>query len=155
MKFFTKRGLRPEVMSSTSYSTRIWPSVSGPAPMPITGTSSASVMRLPSSEGMHSSSTMSAPADSSARVLEHAPRRRVVTTLHAEAAGLVHRLWFEPQVRAHRDVVAREELDDLELADTAFQLDHFRAALLHEAHGIRQRDVRGRIARERQVGDQE
>ena len=87
--------------------------------------------------------------------VEHALGGRFVATLHPEAAGLVHRLRLQPQVRAHRDVVAREEFDDLELAEPAFELDHFRAAFLHEAHGIRQRDVGRRIARERQIGHEE
>ena len=82
-------------------------------------------------------------------------RGRVVAPLHAEAAGLVHRLRLQSQVRAHRDVVAREEFDDLELAEAALELDHLRAAFLHEAHGVRERDVGRRITRERQVGHQE
>ena len=81
---------------------------------------------------------MSAPAASSAlRVLDHALGRVLLAALHAEAAGLVHRLRLEAQVRAHRDVVAGEELDDLDLLAAAFELHHLRAALLHQAHGVR------------------
>ncbi len=87
--------------------------------------------------------------------VEHALGGRFIATLHFETAGLVHRLRLEPEVRAHRDVVAREKFDDLELAEPAFELHHFRAAFLHEAHRVRQRDVGRRIARERQVGDEE
>ena len=72
-----------------------------------------------------------------------------------KSAGLVHRLRLEPQVRAHRDVVAREEFDDLELAEPAFELHHFRATFLHQPHGVGQRDVGRRITRKRQVGHEE
>ena len=82
-------------------------------------------------------------------------RRGIVAALHAKSTGLVHRLRLQAQVRAHRDVVARQELHDLELADAAFELHHLRAALLHEAHGVRQRDVGRRITRERQIGHEE
>ena len=112
----------PAVMSSTSYSTRIWPSVSGPAPMPMTGTRSSRVIAAPSAAGMHSSSTMSAPAFSSAIASrDHLLGRRFLAPLHAKAAGLVHRLRLQSEVRAHRDVVAREELDDLDLAARRFR----------------------------------
>ena len=66
MKFFTKRGVRPWVMSKMSYKTSIWPSTPGPAPMPMTGTESAWVMAVPTSLGTHSTSTISAPASCSA-----------------------------------------------------------------------------------------
>ena len=99
---------------------------------------------------------MSAPADSSALALSSmrlaAASSRPCTR---KPPVLCTDCGFRPEVRAHRDVVAREELDDLELPEPAFELHHLGAAFLHEAHGIRQRDVGGRIARERQVGHEE
>ena len=70
------------------------------------------------------------------RLLEQARRGVVLAALHAKAAGLVHRLGLEPEMRAHGDVVAGEELDDLGLLAAAFQLHHLRAALLHQPHGV-------------------
>ena len=82
---------------------------------------------------------MSAPAASSAARREHLLGRRFLASLHAKAADLVHRLRLQPEVRAHGDVVAREELDDLDLPGAAFELDHLRAAFLHQAHGVLER----------------
>ena len=66
MKFFTNFGTRPLSDSpSMSCRTSTWPSVSLPAPMPITGICTARVMRAASSLGTHSSSSMAAPAASS------------------------------------------------------------------------------------------
>ena len=99
---------------------------------------------------------MSAPADSSALALSSmrfAAASSRPCTLNPPV--LCTDCGFRPEVRAHGDVVAREEFDDLELAEPAFELHHLRAALLHEPHGVGQRDVRRRIARERQVGHQE
>src|SRR5688572_9227334 len=41
--------------------------------------------------------------------VEHALRSRFIATLHAKTSGLVYRLRLEAEVRAYRDVVAREE----------------------------------------------
>ena len=83
---------------------------------------------------------MSAPAFfERLRVAHHLLGRRFLAPLHAKAADLVHRLRLQAEVRAHRDVVAGEELDDLDLARAAFELDHLRAAFLHQAHRVVER----------------
>ena len=74
--------------------------------MPMTGTCNASVIALPRSAGMHSRSTMSAPADSRRfAVVYHLRRRILFPALHAKAAGFVHGLGPEAQVRAYGDIV--------------------------------------------------
>ena len=55
----------------------------------------------------------------------------------------------------HRDVVAGKMLDDLDLPFAAFELDHHRAAVLHQPHRIVERLLVVRIAHERHVGDEE
>ncbi len=66
-KFLTNLGglIGGGVMPSMSCITMIWPSTSGPAPMPITGISSAPVIARARSTGTHSSSRTLAPARSS------------------------------------------------------------------------------------------
>src|SRR5690606_20314090 len=67
MKFFTKRGVRPvSDRPSMSCRTSTWPSVPGPAPMPITGMDTACVTSAARALGTHSSSSMAAPACSRA-----------------------------------------------------------------------------------------
>jgi hypothetical protein len=46
----------------------------------------------------------------------------------------------------------REELDDLGLARSSLELDHLRAAFLHEPHGVLQRLLARRVRHERHVG---
>ncbi len=58
-------------------------------------------------------------------------------------------------MRADRDVVPREMLDDLDLSFPAFELDHHRAAFLHQAHGVVERLRGSRVAHERHVDHQE
>ena len=65
-KFFTNFGVIGE-MPSRSCSTMTWASVSGPAPMPMTGILTASDIVLASVCGTHSNSNMLAPDSSSNR----------------------------------------------------------------------------------------
>jgi hypothetical protein len=80
-------------------------------------------------------------------------------SLHTKPADLVHGLGLQPEVRADRNIVAREMLDDLDLAFATFQfdhhraVDHHRAAFLHHADRILERLIGIRITHERHVGD--
>ena len=58
-------------------------------------------------------------------------------------------------MRADGDVVAGEELDDVDLPGAALELDHLGAAFLHQPHGVRERQLARGVAHERQVGHQE
>ena len=51
--------------------------------------------------------------------------------------------------------MARQKLDDLDLAGAAFELDHLRAAFLHQAHGVLERLLARGVGHERHVGHQE
>ena len=75
--------------------------------------------------------------------------------LDPEAADLVHGLWFEPKMRAHRYVVPGQVLHDFDLPRATFEFDHHGAAILHQAHGILERLGGIRIAHERHVRQQE
>ena len=99
---------------------------------------------------------MSEPASCRAPgCLEHLLGLLPVAPLHLEAADLVHGLRLQAQVRADRDVVPGQVLDDLDLPFPAFQLDHHRSAFLHQAHGVVER-LRGiGVTHERHVRHQE
>ena len=47
-----------------------------------------------------------------------------------------------------------QELDDVGLTFAAFQFDDARSALLHEPHGVRQRQITRRVTHEGQIGHQ-
>ena len=136
-------------------STRIWPSVPGPAPIPITGTLTACEIERPRSDGMHSSSTRSAPAASSVSAsssmrcaaVPSRPCTRKPPVLCTDCG-------LSPRCAQTAMSWRRQELDDLGLAFAALELDHARPALLHQAHRIRQRELARRIAHEGQIGDQ-
>ena len=99
---------------------------------------------------------MSAPAASKRfRVAQHLLGRSLLAALHTKAADLVHGLRLQTQVRAHGDIMIREELDDLDLARTAFELHHLCAALLHQTHGILERLLFRGVSHERHVRHQE
>src|SRR6185503_19076167 len=74
---------------------------------------------------------------------------------HVKAPELVHGLRTQTQVRAHGYVALREETHDLELIGGALELDHLRAAVLHEPHGVGERLLGRRVTHEGHVGDQE
>ena len=48
----------------------------------------------------------------------------------------------------HRNVVLCEKLDHFDLASRAFELDHHRAAFLHQAYGIVECLFRHRVTHE-------
>jgi hypothetical protein len=58
-------------------------------------------------------------------------------------------------VGTHRDVVAGQELHDLDLLLAALEFHHSGAAFLHQAHRVGKRQIARWITHERQVGDQE
>src|SRR6476620_294323 len=58
------------------------------------------------------------------RISDHPRGVLLLTPLNAKPAGLVHRLWLEAEVRAHRDVVPGEVFDDFKLRAASFELDH-------------------------------
>ena len=138
MKLRTNFGLRPLVMSRMSYSTWIWPLAPGSlrqcrSPARLT----ASVTALPSSFGMHSSSRMSAPADSrslASRWMRSAasfcrPCTRKPPVLCTDCG-------FRPRCAHTAMSWPDQEFDDTQLLGAAFQLHHARTALLHQSHGI-------------------
>ena len=63
----TNFGVGVNVYPSISWITRIWPSQSGPAPIPIVGMRSSRVICAASSRGTASTTTANAPAASTAR----------------------------------------------------------------------------------------
>ena len=62
---------------------------------------------------------------------------------------------FKPEVRAERNVLAREVLDDADLAAPDLELDHHRAAFLHQPNGVVERLLARRVAHERHVDHEE
>src|SRR6185437_8904900 len=88
-------------------------------------------------------------------ILHHRPRGFLTASLHAKATGLVHRLRFQSQVRAHGDVMARKIGHRIELTRPTLELYDARPALLQQTHRVAQRQLGGRIAHERQIGDEQ
>src|SRR5581483_12308026 len=86
--------------------------------------------------------------------LDHLRGRVLLPPLHAKAACLVHGLRPKPEVRAYRDVVTCQELDDVSLAAAALELHHLGAAFLHEADRVLERAVLRGITHERKIGDE-
>src|SRR5688572_5654831 len=74
-----------------------------------------------------------------ASLLDHAFCGFLLAPLHLETAELVYRLRLQAKVCAERNVLAREVLDDADLAAPDLELDHHGAAFLHQSHGVVER----------------
>ena len=143
-------------MPAMSDQTSTWASVSGPAPIPIVGTTSSAVTRLATSAGTISSTTANAPAACMRQRVLDEPLAGVAAALDAVPAERVLALRGEPEVRHHRDAGPDERLDLRREPRPALQLDGVRAALLHEPEGGGERLLRADlVAAERQVGHDE
>ncbi len=78
-----------------------------------------------------------------------------IPTLHFESADLVYRLWPQPSVCAHGNIVLRQMFDNLNLAIRAFEFDHHGATTLHHLYCIIERLHRLHVAHERHVAHEE
>lgn len=125
-----------------------WPSQYLPAPMPMVGTDTRSVISFASGVGMHSSTIENTPAFSSAFA---SLMRRAATSwgfaLYLETTQLVDRLRRQPDVSLHRYAGCYDATHLLGYRLAAFELNRLRPAFLDEtcgvAHGILGRDVVG------------
>ena len=108
---FTNLGTWPVRSPAMSCQTSTCASVSGPAPMPTSGSSARCVIRLATSPGTISSTTAKAPASASASASAMHPSAGVAAALHPVAAQGVLALRGEADVRHHRDAGAVDRGD--------------------------------------------
>ena len=137
--------------------TWISPEQHGPAPMPIVGMASRSVMARASSAGTSSSTTAKAPGLLDGhRIGEERPGRLPGAALDPVAAELADRLRRQADVAHDRDAAADDGLDRPARADAALDLDGLRVRVAEEAPGVLDRLLhRDAVAQEGHVADDE
>ena len=145
-------------MPSRSWNTSTWPSVAGPAPMPITGTSISPISSSVTALGIASKTIAKQPASCSAsasaamRAAARALRPWAFQPPSAVEVWGVRPTW--PITGMPAPTIARARLAGSLAA--ALQLDDLAAALLDHPHGGRDRLLVGDlIGAEGQVADQQ
>ena len=144
-------------MPRRSWNTSTWPSVAGPAPMPITGTSSSRISSSVTALGIASNTIVKQPASCSASASEAIRSGSCSRApLRLPAAERGRGLRCEAHVAHHRDARAddRRRTTRGGLA-AALQLDRVAARLLDHPHRRGDRLlVRHLVGAERQIADQ-
>ena len=144
-------------MPSRSWKTSTWPSVAGPAPIPITGTSMLRHERLGDRCGNRLEDDREAAGRlQRQRLLGELRRRLGGLALGLEAAEGGGGLRRQADVAHHRDAGADDRPRPLDGGAAALELDGVAAGLLDEALGVLDRLlVRALVGAERHVADQQ
>ena len=152
----TNLGGVPVPSPSRSWKTRTCPSHAGPAPMPMVGTSRASVTAAPTTSGTPSITKREAPGRAQRLGRVEQSRRRVdALALHPEAAHGQHRLGGQPEMAHDRDLRLDDGLDDRQPGPSALELHRLGAGpdqRRRVAHGVVGRQV---VAHPRHVAQDE